>query len=429
MLNSVRFIRTSVLTVLCTGLLIGCDNPNLLKVNFDQDPGILRGSWSGTVVEECNKPFELLEWNTSSNELLAVRPYFNFSSLRNGARVSLWDTLSGNKKLEWEVPWPSEKNTEYGLPFKFVAFQNRVVAYDTRRVLVFDRSSGAALGSTNFPLAANLDLQRVSLSQNLERYARMIADVGYAYNNSGAIRAQVFKVETGQRLLDLPLNEPLMGLALNADGSWIAISLPKKGVTVYEVSSGKQLYNVPSYQSGDPSFSPDSKRLGVPKDGSFRVWKLEDGKASPTDDTIQTSINPLTITNGGCSVQLVNPDATPGQKLALETLENFPLTLELNATYGNLDHYTVSGSARFRNSTFAVEGKVNGNKDNQFIQSRGRPPQLPQAELKLLRDGVVRYTFQLMGGRGAASYFSDGYSALGMVEGEDRRFSLKLNKP
>jgi len=430
MLKTVVQTRFGALVALCSTLLVACPHTDVTEVPFDSDASILRGSWNGTVTEVCNKPFELLDWNSSSQEVLGARPYLNTALRKYGARVSIWDALSGDKKLEWEIPWPAEKNTEYVRTFKYATFQNTVAAYDIRRVLLFDRSSGATLGSMNAPLnpLRELGQDTPTLSANLERYLRVIADTGYAYNNSGAIRAQVFEVKTGQLVMDLPLNEPLLGLAVNPEGSWVAISLPKKGVTVYEVSSGKQLYNLPSYQSGNPRFSADSKLISIPKDEGFEGWKLEQGQATRVESQEPNPTSPLSITDGGCSVQLVGTQGNPGRKLNLEPLENFPLSLDLNANYIDRNSYKVTGTARFKDKTFDVSGKVNGNTSTEFLKPQHAPPQPILAELNLLENGQGRYTFNLYGGPSYARYGS-AYGGLSAVAWDDRLFSLELTKP
>jgi len=430
MMNSDHRLRAFALATLSSLLLVACPHTDVTEIPFDSDPSILRGSWGGTVIEVCNKPFQLLDWNTPSGELLAARPYFRTASRQAGAKISVWNASSGTKKLEWDVPWPTAKNAEFIQTFQFAAFENQVAAYDTRRVLLFDRSNGAALGDLKPPAADGntQDLNAVTLSTNLERYLRVIADKGYAYNNPGAIRAQVFEVGTGQRIFDLALGEPLMGLALNSDGSWVAVSLPKKGVTVYEVSSGKPLYNVSANSSGNLSFSPDSKLLSVPKDGGFQVWKLDNGQATPAQEGVQNAVGKLLISDGGCSVQLPSTDGIPGQRLDLEPLENVSITLELSASYVNKDSYTVAGTARFKNTTFTVSGKVNGKTSTEFLKPQHAPPQPIVAELNLLENGQSRYTFNLYGSPSYARYGS-AYGGLSAVAWDDRLFSLELTKP
>jgi serine/threonine protein kinase/DNA-binding beta-propeller fold protein YncE len=95
----------------------------------------------------------------------------------------------------------------------------------------------------------------------------------------------VWDGRTGLSRLSLgPRRKPAPGVAINPTGDLLAEVRPDRGVTVWEVPSGKEAFTLPEVPASvtTPAFSPDGKYLATTLGKEVRLWDGRTGKPMGT---------------------------------------------------------------------------------------------------------------------------------------------------
>jgi WD40 repeat protein len=281
---------------------------------------------------------------------LAYAPDGKSLAIQSLLEVQIWDAANGTlrHRLQLAEDKPLQCPTGDSLPRAMVVHPDskRIdVLFSAGDLWTFDVQNGKVLEKRAIPGERALGLAAFSRNRSVLAFG----------GPGGAVR--VLDSETVKEICPEALEEKqkLRQLAITPDGGLVARSTTTPVVEVFDVGSGKRLFELESDFKPLPGpdmgtllrFSPDSKRLiSQESRGPIIVWDLRTGK----EVTRITGLGPLSVARAAFS-----PD---GQRVAVDALgADLEIRLYDAATGARLRTFPRAWTAQVRALAFSPDGK------------------------------------------------------------------------
>ena len=423
-------------------LLTACSD-SVETLNFDSDPRILRGKWTGRAV--LGGPVDTLAYSPDGSLLFASK----------AMETAIYDTETFEVITRLEL---SEDDFDHSPGLDVVRFSadGEVLAtasMATDSVYFWNALTGQRLETlhfSGFPVDFSADLNR-------------LATRSY-YQEGTTLEVWNLRSENDPTSFTLSSDGDIV---LSPDFTHVA-SLERKGDTykavLWDFGTKTKLREFPlnsGSNSGTLLFSPDSALLAMPEgdDSGVAVWDLSANEYLPSDATGGTLLafsgdGRTLVTRSACDSCISFWDVQTGEKIKDRTfavlsqgsstftfdaqldqvawgssslkvldlvsenvLANLPalrtvkIGLDLEATYVDTATYEVAGTLEFDGKTYAAQGSVEGGDFQNYIRTMRSAPKPPSFGIEAFSDSNdVHCTLS-----GAPPFRQDGLIA---IEGE-----------
>ncbi len=400
-------------------LLAACtpDFPPPEPIDFESDPRVLRGEWTGNAV--LAYPVSPLVYSPDGSRLFFTKAFIN----------AVYDTATFDTVTTLDLADASVSTAQFSLDAQVLATTERD-GYGESLATLWDAVSGERLQTFSIErdfIGFSRDLALFATRSNVEGGTEIaisntdsrqflysfIVPEGYAQaievgpdlssvavfeSREGGAESLTFKVwdiETGENLLELSLDPNISdyNILFSPDSSLLAITHGSL-TRIWDAAVGAFLPDL-GEDAGEPlAFSADNSQL-VTKAGRYvRFWNVQEGVklkdvelavtapdrfGAITEQAISPQLNQIAQGEDG---QLQVADLNTGSNLTDITLsEPLDLRLNLEATYVDETSYDISGTLQYDSETFNVQGEVLGGGDQRYVRPATSPP--PEATYRL----------------------------------------------
>lgn len=425
---------------LCSILLLAACTPDFSPpepIDFESDPRILRGEWTGEVASASATPqayspdgarllvveaFDATIYDTQAFDVVAElaldeAEFVDTAQFSPNAEVlattrreavdeeafsvSLWNARTGERLQTSSSPFKG-----YFEGFSTNLERLATISFIESTIEIWDVSSESRLSS--FPVPE--EYSDFLVSPDLTTVAALrLNDRGKEVNYTVtlwnlATRAVMLETTVDAQSLDYDT------FLFSPDGSLLAISYGQgdnSTTDIYDVAAGEFLLSSGKVAGGPLAFSGDNQRLAT-KPACSSCVRVLDARTGRTlaeaefDVPIPQAIYGIQFSpqlgqaarvSGG---RLLVTDFNSGDVLA-DVVPAGPLSmrLDLEAVYIGTASYDVSGTLEYTGETYTVKGKVLGGGDQTYLKPMTSP--LPEASFDinaLDAQGDVRWTLE-----------------------------------
>ena len=365
-------------------------------VDFQNSPTIFRGTWSGTLKNQCVNQISNPSWNSTGTRVAGfVNSSIRIWDIANGTVLNTIPTSSTNPPLFAINPEGTELLVGLGFQLERYAVGGGLISIVNTSQPVdsfssnLERAVGISLIGNGTPALTVWNTRSgqaiwlLPKSNNSDFYTGRLSDdgtkVAVVIETTASKMLKVFDVSTKTLVFETvePINIRwyLQGVAFRDNDFLIQLAeysrsdskLLKAGISRWNLTNGVLQRYIPT--SNNPvRFLAGGRYAWASDDNGLRVLDMDLGTSLTYISTkVWRSLAPdlshaLVAVTDLCGEQVFDfSTESLTQKIVIDENETLATTINFVATYESASNYTVSGTAQIGVETFTLSGRVFGN--------------------------------------------------------------------
>ena len=456
-----RALTVAGLLMVLSALLTACPGlPPPEAIDFENDPSILRGAWTGkvegiayadvysltfspdgqrlAVAASKGTPYDVTIYDADTLEpsgklSLGKEEYISAvvfgpggTLATSGINVSFWDASTGERLRTLT----KVKNVEAFSEDLTMGATVEQKVRNTVKVKVWDLATETLLNTFEVTTHAAVDAYKVQVTDvafSPDGRTLAIADNIYGANENYVGTLGLWNLETGtlEKTFE-PRTQScthIQAVAFSPDGQSVAFNECFADFSLLDVASGRLLPLSHTIQvARDFAFSPDGTRLVTRRyrdDADavvLDVWNLDGGLVGTLEDEggLIAFEGPLSFnadgsrvaTNGGGGPVSIWDISSSKRLATLPKLEPFKVSLALEASYIDERNYAVTGTLTTEaGDVYRLEGTTYSGTGHRYIKPAHAAPTPPRFQANAFdADGTLHWTLEATLLHGSTSY-------------------------